>query len=138
MTAADGRTWDADAVVVATGQLHRTAWPRIEGRESFSGRAFHSAAWDHGYDLRGKRVGVIGTGASSVQFVPEIAEEVERLLVFQRTANWFMPRKNRAYPRLVKSAIQHVPGVQAFRRRFMFHCSARTSCRRSAARTSTS
>ena len=70
--------------------------------------------------MSGKRVGVIGTGASSVQFVPELAEQVERLVVFQRTANWFMPRKNRAYPRLVKAAIRYVPGVHAFRRRFMF------------------
>jgi cation diffusion facilitator CzcD-associated flavoprotein CzcO len=120
VTSTDGRTWEADAVVVATGQLHRLAYPRIEGRDEFAGHAFHSAEWDHDYDLRGKRVAVIGTGASAVQFVPEIAPVVDRLVVFQRTGNWFMPRRNRPYPGWVKWAIGHVPGVQAFRRRFVF------------------
>jgi cation diffusion facilitator CzcD-associated flavoprotein CzcO len=116
----DGRTWEADAVVIATGQLHRTTIPPIEGRESFAGHSFHSAEWDHDYDLTGKRVAVVGTGASAVQFIPEIAARVERLVVFQRTGNWFLPRKNRAYPRAVKAAVKHVPGVQAYRRRLMF------------------
>ncbi len=118
---ADGRTWEADAVVLATGQLHRPAFPRIDGREHFGGRSFHSSEWDHGYDLAGKRVAVIGTGASAVQFVPEIAERAARLVVFQRTGNWFLPRKNRPYPAAVKAIIRSVPGVQAFRRRFIYH-----------------
>ncbi|MGH2967615.1 MAG: flavin-containing monooxygenase [Solirubrobacteraceae bacterium] len=121
VASADGRRWEADAVVVATGQLHRPAYPRLQGRESFAGHSFHSAEWDHGFDLRGKRVAVIGTGASAVQFVPEIAEQVERLVVFQRTGNWFLPRKNRPYPALVKAIVRTVPGVQAFRRRFIFN-----------------
>ncbi len=119
-TAADGRTWESEAVIVATGQLHREAYPRIEGIERFGGHSFHSAWWDHDYDLRGKRVAVVGTGASAVQFVPEIVDEVGRLHVFQRTGNWFMPRRNRSYPAPVRAAIRHVPGVQAFRRRFVF------------------
>lgn len=118
--AADGRTFEGDAVVLATGQLHRLAYPRIEGRDEFAGHSFHSAEWDSGYDLRGKRVAVIGTGASAVQFVPEIAPHVARLTVFQRTGNWFMPRKNHRYPRAFKFIVKHVPGVQAFRRQFMF------------------
>ncbi len=117
----DGRAWDADAVVVATGQLHRTAYPAIEASETFAGRSFHSAEWDHGYDLRGKRVAVVGTGASAVQFVPEIAKQAGRLVVFQRTGNWFLPRKNHPYPAPVKAIIRRVPGVQALRRRFIFH-----------------
>jgi cation diffusion facilitator CzcD-associated flavoprotein CzcO len=121
VSADDGRTWDADAIVLATGQLHQAALPNIEGREEFAGHAFHSANWDHEYDLRGKRVAVIGTGASAVQFVPEIAPQVERLFVFQRTGNWFMPRRNSVYPRLIKAIIQHVPGVQEYRRRFMYY-----------------
>ena len=120
-TAADGRTWESEAVIVATGQLHREAYPRIEGIEGFGGHSFHSAWWDHDYDLRGKRVAVVGTGASAVQFVPEIVDEVERLHVFQRTGNWFMPRRNRSYPGPIRAAIRHLPGVQAFRRRFMFN-----------------
>jgi cation diffusion facilitator CzcD-associated flavoprotein CzcO len=117
----DGRKRSADAVVIATGQLHRPSYPRFAGVESFTGHAFHSAAWDHEYPLEGKRVAVVGTGASAVQFVPEIVERVSHLDVFQRTGNWFMPRRNRAYPAPVRWAIQHVPGLQAFRRRFIYN-----------------
>jgi cation diffusion facilitator CzcD-associated flavoprotein CzcO len=113
--AADGRTWEADSVVIATGQLHQPSIPAIPG--SFSGRSFHSARWDHSYPLRGKRVAVVGTGASAVQFVPEIAREVGKLYVFQRTGNWFLPRKNRPYPPWVRRILR-VPGVQALRRRW--------------------
>jgi cation diffusion facilitator CzcD-associated flavoprotein CzcO len=120
VTSVDGRAWTADAVIVATGQLHRPALPAIEGRETFAGHSFHSAEWDHSYDMRGKRVAVIGTGASAVQFVPEIAHDVSRLLVFQRTGNWFLPRKNRPYPKPYKAAVRTVPGLQAYRRRFIF------------------
>jgi cation diffusion facilitator CzcD-associated flavoprotein CzcO len=117
----DGRTWEAEALVIATGQLHQPAFPNIDRIERFAGHSFHSARWDHDYDLRGKRVAVIGTGASAVQFVPEIAEQAQRLFVFQRTGNWFLPRKNRAYPPWLKAIFEHVPGVQAFRRQFMFY-----------------
>src|SRR4051794_33964149 len=84
VTTEDGRRREAEAVVIATGQLHQPAFPRLRGADAFRGHAFHSAAWDHGYDLRGKRVAVIGTGASAVQFVPEIAPQLARLHVFQR------------------------------------------------------
>ena len=120
VTTQDGREHTADAVVLATGQLHQPAWPRLPGEESFAGHTFHSARWDHGYDLRGKRVAVIGTGASAVQFVPEIAPDVAHLTVFQRTGNWFLPRENRPYPAAVRAVVRHVPGVQAARRRFIF------------------
>jgi len=127
VTTEDGAAREADAIVLATGQLNRPAYPRVEGLDSFAGHSFHSARWDHGYDLRGKRVAVIGTGASAVQFVPEVAERAEKLTVFQRTGNWFLPRKSPPYPRVVKAVVRHVPGVQAFRRWFMFHyCEALT------------
>ncbi|TML04946.1 MAG: NAD(P)/FAD-dependent oxidoreductase [Actinobacteria bacterium] len=126
-TSEDGRSWESEAIVVATGQLHQPAYPTIEGADRFQGHRFHSARWDHDYDRRGKRVAVIGTGASAVQFVPEIAEQASRLFVFQRTGNWFLPRKNRAYPPLLRAIFQHVPGVQAFRRKFMFfYCESLT------------
>jgi cation diffusion facilitator CzcD-associated flavoprotein CzcO len=115
----DGRSWEADALIVATGQLHQPSAPRLEGK--FEGHSFHSARWDHEYDLRGKRIAVIGTGASAVQFVPEVAEEASRLFVFQRTGNWFLPRKNRPYPRWLRWIFAHVPGVEAFRRRFIYY-----------------
>ena len=119
VTAGDGRTWIADVLVVATGQLHQPVVPAIEGREDFAGHTFHSARWDHGHDLTGRRVAVIGTGASAVQFVPEIAPEVGRLTVFQRSGNWFLPRRNRAYPRAARIAIRAVPGLQRARRAFL-------------------
>jgi len=121
VASADGRTWRADALVIATGQLHQPAIPAVEGFEEFNGVSFHSARWNHGYDLTGKRVAVIGTGASAVQFVPEVAKQAGRLYVFQRTGNWFLPRRNRAYPPVVRAVIRFVPGVQAFRRRFIYY-----------------
>ncbi len=117
---AAGASLQADALILATGQLHQPAVPRIEGGESFAGHSFHSAEWDHTYPLAGKRVAVIGTGASAVQFVPEIAAEVRSLAVFQRTGNWFLPRKNRRYNAAVSAAIARVPGLQALRRKFVF------------------
>jgi 4-hydroxyacetophenone monooxygenase len=84
-------TLTANAVVSAVGQLNRPNFPDIAGRDSFAGPAFHSARWDHGVDLQGKRVAVIGTGASAMQFIPEIAPEVGELLVFQRTPAWMGP-----------------------------------------------
>ena len=110
----------ADAIVLATGQLNQPAIPKIDGLDEFAGHSFHSARWDHDYDLRGKRVAVLGTGASAVQFVPEIAKTAGRLSVFQRSGNWFLPRRNRAYPAAIKAVIERVPGVQAVRRGFMF------------------
>jgi cation diffusion facilitator CzcD-associated flavoprotein CzcO len=125
---AGGNRYEADAIVLATGQLHKPACPAIEGVETFAGHSFHSARWDHDYPLSGKRVAVVGTGASAVQLIPEIAKEVDHLTVFQRTGNWFLPRKNRRYPAAVKAAIRRVPGVQAFRRNFMFqYCEAITA-----------
>src|SRR6202035_4017728 len=70
--------------------------------------------------LAGKRVAVVGTGASAVQFVPEIAAQVRSLTVFQRTGNWFLPRKNRRYNAAVRTVIARVPGLQALRRKFVF------------------
>jgi cation diffusion facilitator CzcD-associated flavoprotein CzcO len=117
----DGNTYECDAIVVATGQLDQPSIPSLPGAESFAGHAFHSAEWDHDYDLRDKRVAVVGSGASAVQFVPEIAPQVGRLSVFQRTGNWFLPRKNLHYPGWVKAAFERVPGLQAWRRLFVFY-----------------
>ena len=111
----DAGTYTADAVVMATGQLAQPAIPSIPGVEDFAGHAFHSAGWDHAHDLTGRRVAVIGTGASAVQFVPEIAPVVGKLSVFQRTGNWFLPRKNMRYPRPAQALLK-VPGVQRLRR----------------------
>ena len=87
----DEETIEVQAVISAVGQLNRPKMPDIAGRESFKGPSFHSAQWDHSVDLTGKRVAVIGTGASAAQFVPEIAKDVAALSVFQRTPAWFFP-----------------------------------------------
>jgi cation diffusion facilitator CzcD-associated flavoprotein CzcO len=122
-----GERHEADAVVLATGQLSRPSIPHLPGLERFRGHSFHSARWDHDYDFEGKRVGVVGTGASAVQFVPQIVERVAHLTVLQRTGNWILPRENRVYPPLLRAAIEHVPGIQWLRRRYMFnYCEALT------------
>ena len=92
-TDADGLSTTAgfDAIINATGQLNRPKLPDIAGRTSFDGPAFHSAEWAHDVDLTGKRVAVIGTGASAAQFIPIIAEQAEHVLVLQRTPNWLAP-----------------------------------------------
>lgn len=89
-----GGTLVANAVISAVGQLNRPKLPDIEGRESFEGVAMHSAQWVDGTDLVGKRVAVVGTGASAFQLVPTIAPEVEQLTVFQRSAQWMFPNPN--------------------------------------------
>ncbi|MET7366160.1 NAD(P)/FAD-dependent oxidoreductase [Streptomyces sp. NPDC005566] len=94
--AANGATVTADVVVSATGPLSDPKLPDIPGLAEFPGKVFHSARWDHDYDLTGKRVAVIGTGASAIQIVPEIQPRASRLTLFQRTPPWVMPRMDRA------------------------------------------
>ncbi|MFJ8933353.1 flavin-containing monooxygenase [Streptomyces sp. NPDC102364] len=89
-------TLTADVVVSATGPLSDPKTPDIAGIDTFPGKVFHSARWDHEYDLRGKRVAMIGTGASAIQIVPAIQKEVGHLTLFQRTPPWVMPRADRA------------------------------------------
>ncbi|WP_210588328.1 NAD(P)/FAD-dependent oxidoreductase [Streptomyces sp. GESEQ-35] len=86
----------ADVVVSATGPLSDPKIPDIPGLDSFPGKVFHSARWDHDYDLRGKRVAMVGTGASAIQIVPAVQPLAERLTLFQRTPPWVMPRVDRA------------------------------------------
>lgn len=89
---------EADAVVSAVGQLNRPSYPDIDGVASFAGPAFHSARWDHSVELTGKRVAVIGTGASAAQFIPPVAEAAGHLTVFQRTPGWFIPTPDYTQP----------------------------------------
>jgi cation diffusion facilitator CzcD-associated flavoprotein CzcO len=91
----DGRRFEADVLVPAVGLFNRIAMPAIEGRDDFAGPSFHSAEWRHDVDLAGKTVAVIGTGASAVQFVPEIAKVAARVKVFQRTAQYVLPKDER-------------------------------------------
>src|SRR5919201_495669 len=85
----------ADFLVAAQGPLSEPSLPEVPGIDSFEGKAFHSAEWDHEHDLTGERVAVVGTGASAIQFVPEIQPQVAKLHVLQRTAPWVIPHRNR-------------------------------------------
>lgn len=102
----------ATFVVSARGPLSEPRAPDIPGLDRFEGTLFHSARWDHAHRLAGERVAVIGTGASAVQFVPEIQPEVARLTVFQRTPPWVLPRRDRAVTRLERAAFRRVPALQ--------------------------
>ncbi|CAM2174478.1 Baeyer-Villiger monooxygenase [Paraburkholderia sacchari] len=109
-------TVEADLLIAANGPLSRPALPAIEGLERFEGARFHSARWDHDYALDGKRVAVIGTGASAIQFVPMIQPRVAQLTVFQRTAPWIMPRRDRAIGARTRWVYRHVPLARRFAR----------------------
>lgn len=106
----------AKIVVSAVGALCEPALPDIKGIEGFRGEIFHSARWNHDADLTGKRVAVIGTGASAIQIVPAIAGQTAHLDVYQRTAPWVLPRVDRAYTRLERLAFRYVPGFQQLSR----------------------
>jgi cation diffusion facilitator CzcD-associated flavoprotein CzcO len=97
VTLGNGDTLQADAVVSAVGQLNRPALPGIAGRGDFTGPSWHSARWDHGVDLTGKQVAVVGTGASAIQFVPEVAKAAARVHVYQRTPPYVLPKTDRPY-----------------------------------------
>jgi 4-hydroxyacetophenone monooxygenase len=113
---------EANVVITAVGQLNRPRLPEIEGRETFAGPAFHSAEWRHDVDLKGKRVAVIGTGASSYQFVPEIAPDVAHLTVFQRNPPWGLPvpHYHEDVPEGVKWTLEHVPYYDKWYRFWLF------------------
>ncbi|MGU3291157.1 flavin-containing monooxygenase [Williamsia sp. M5A3_1d] len=112
----DGTETVHDVVVFACGQLSNPAIPAIEGAESFRGSLFHSARWDHEADLTGKRVAVIGTGASAIQFVPRLAEQVGHLTLLQRSAPFVIPKADYAYPRWVRTLFGRVPALQRLSR----------------------
>ena len=99
----------------STGPLSQPRWPDIPGLESFQGTRLHSARWDHGVPLQGRRVAVIGTGSTASQLVPPIAAQAGRLHVFQRTANWVMPRLDRRYNALDRLLARFPPYARAVR-----------------------
>jgi len=113
-------TFTADILVGAWGALCEPALPDIPGIDKFEGDMFHSARWNHEIDLTGKRVAVIGTGASAIQIVPAIAKTVAELQVYQRTAPWIMPRLDRRYLAAERFAYRRVPGYQRLLRLAMY------------------
>ena len=120
LSTADGQHLTADVFIPAVGQLSRPAMPNIPGIESFTGAAFHSAQWDHSVDLTGKRVAVVGTGASAIQIIPEIQPKVAALTSFQRSAAWVLPRLDVEYTPLHHWLFKYVPPVRLAERFAIF------------------
>ena len=107
-----GEEYVAQFLISGAGALHIPSLPDIPGLDDFAGPVFHTARWDHDVDLTGKRVAVIGTGASAIQVVPELVKISEQVQLYQRTAAWIKPRINFAFPGAVKRAFRFVPGLR--------------------------
>jgi len=119
-TLGDGTTIDARVLVSGMGALHVPHYPEIAGIERFEGPSFHSATWDSTVDLTGKNVAVIGTGASSIQFVPQIAPLAAKLSVFQRTAPWILPKLDHPIAERWRRRFESVPGLMRTFRTLLF------------------
>lgn len=139
----DGRRFEAQALVSACGLFNQPAYPEIEGMAEFRGPRFHSARWDHGVDLAGKRVAVIGTGCSAAQFVPEIVNSVASLVAFVRTPQYVVPKNEKTYSAAERAtyarfpflrAIERVRTYVAFERRYRVQVDETSEARRSTLR----
>lgn len=116
LTTTDGEQIDTDVLVTAVGQLSRPSIPDLPGVSTFEGPAFHSAEWDHSADLKGKRIAVLGTGASAIQFVPGIQPYAGKVTVFQRSAPYVAPKPDREYTSTHNRLFRRFPWTQAFGR----------------------
>jgi cation diffusion facilitator CzcD-associated flavoprotein CzcO len=116
----DGAEYISKFLISGTGALHIPQIPEFKGLDNFEGPAFHSAEWDHSVDLTDKRVAVIGTGASAIQIVPSIVDEVAKLKLFQRTPAWVMPWTNIEFPKWAEWSLSHVPGLHGIWREGLF------------------
>lgn len=114
------KKFQARTVVLASGPLPDHKWPDIRGLDTYQGHKIHSANWDHDYDFTGKRVAVIGTGASAVQIIPELVKTAGFVKVFQRTPGWVIPRLDIATPPAARSLFAKVPAVQQLARQILF------------------
>jgi cation diffusion facilitator CzcD-associated flavoprotein CzcO len=113
-------SFSADVLITATGGLSEPAIPDIPGLGSFGGALFHSARWDHEQELGGKRVAVVGTGASAIQIVPRLQRDVAKLYVFQRTPPWVMPHRDRPIPRAERQLYARLPAAQRLSRAWSY------------------
>jgi cation diffusion facilitator CzcD-associated flavoprotein CzcO len=120
VTTSAGERITARIVIAGLGPLHRFSFPDIPGRARFEGKMFHSAAWDTAFDPEGKRIATIGTGASAIQFVPELAKTAARLHVLQRTPAWVLPRLERQYSEWEKGLFERLPVAGRLFREGMF------------------
>lgn len=113
-------SFEARTVVLASGPLSDHTWPDIRGLDTYQGHKIHSAAWDHDYDFAGKRVAVVGTGASAVQIVPELVKQAGFVKVFQRTPGWVIPRLDVPMPAAAQAVFAKVPASQQLARELLF------------------
>lgn len=109
-------TISSDFLVSAVGQLNQPRYPEIDGLDSFKGKMMHSARWDWSYSLKGKKVAIIGNGATAVQIIPEIAKEVGSLTIYQRTPNWVVPRDDAPIPQWKRNVYRYLPYVRQRKR----------------------
>jgi cation diffusion facilitator CzcD-associated flavoprotein CzcO len=112
LTAADGRQWTCDALVLGTGALHQPRRPDIEGLQDFAGPVLHTAEWPEQAELDGRRVAVVGTGASAVQLIPEVAPRAARTTVFQRTPAWTLTKRDEPWSHRRQRAFARFPRLQ--------------------------
>ncbi|HZZ48898.1 MAG TPA: NAD(P)/FAD-dependent oxidoreductase [Pseudonocardia sp.] len=115
-----GQVFRARTVVAASGPLSDSSWPGIRGLGDYRGHKIHSSRWDHGYDVRGKHLAVVGTGASAVQIIPELVRTAASVKVFQRTPAWVLPRPDGPTPALARALFAGVPGLQSGVRAALF------------------
>lgn len=116
LTTESGEQHTADSVIFAVGQLHRPFTPKLNGHGKFRGPAFHTAQWDHSVDITGKKIAVIGTGSSAAQMIPELAKTASQVDVYQRTANWVIPKPSAEFGPVTSRMFKWLPGLQtAFR-----------------------
>jgi cation diffusion facilitator CzcD-associated flavoprotein CzcO len=113
-----GEEAEADFLISACGVLHHPRYPKIPGLDSFTGAVFHSARWDHGVELRGRRIGVIGTGSTGVQLACALSEVAGRLTIFQRTAQWVFPAANPRYRSVTRRMMRRFPALNRLAYRF--------------------
>jgi cation diffusion facilitator CzcD-associated flavoprotein CzcO len=114
-------SFNAQVIIAATGGLCEPRYPDIPGLDSFEGTSFHTARWNHDHDLRGKRVAMIGTGASAAQVIPRIQPDVEHLTVFQRTPGWVLPRGNSPHTKFTQRLFERYPAVQRALRNGLYY-----------------
>jgi len=115
----DGEEITANIFICSSAPLSEPRYPEIAGLDKFQGKLFHSSRWDHGYDFAGQRVAVIGNAASAVQLIPQIAASTQRLFIFQRSANWIIPRSDRAYTSMEK-ALLRINAIGRLHRFFLY------------------
>ncbi len=120
VTSQNGKTFTARLLISAAGPFNEAFIPNIKGKDDFEGEAFHSLHWNHDYDLEGKKVAVIGTGASAIQFVPEIAPKVKQLTVFQRTAPYITTKPDQEFTDTARDRFRRFPWYQRFWREFIY------------------